>query len=816
MHTLFQDLRYQLRLLRKSPVVYIIVILSLAIGIGANTAMFSVVNGLILRPLQYPNSDRLALLWLRSPGIGISEDWPSPGQYNDVTTQNHVFEELALAIGQGATLTGLKQPERVQEVRTTSNLLTMLGAKAMLGRTFLPEEDIPGKANTAVISHSLWTRLFGSDPRIIDRSLTLDGVQYTVVGVLRPEFILNHEVIPTAAGMDQVDIFLPLPLTAGLLNDYRHEDYNILARLKPGINLRQAQTDVDIIATHIRERDHRDGTFTISIVPLLEQVIGKVRLMVLVLFSAAALVLLIASANVANLLLSRATGRQKEIAVRTALGSGRMRLVRLLLTESIVLGLLGGAAGLLLATLSLSVLHVINPGNIPRMSEIGIDGGVLAFTFGISISTGILFGLAPMVRILRIDLNSILKAGGRGAQGGGGFDARRHKLRSFLVISELALGLILLTGAGLLVQSFVRLQNVSPGFNPDNVISMRTSLTDPKYQNQEAKIRFYEDLGERIKRLPGVALQGAASSPPFTSSGWGEFAVEGYTPPSNEPELQADIRVITDDYFRVMEIPLLQGRFFSESDTIDNQHVLVIDKKMADHFWPNENPIGKHVRPNGDPKTPWASIVGVVGPVKQYGLEAEERMVLYLPYKQATRGSLYLVARSAAASSSLSNSMVREVRNVDMNVAVYDISTMQSRLYHSLARQRFSMILMGSFACFALLLACIGVYGVLSYVVSQGTRDIGIRIMLGARRQNIFNLVIQHSLGLAVAGIIGGLIGAFILSRVMQNLLFGVRANDAVIFAVVPVLLTIIALAASYIPARRAMNVNPTIALQEE
>ena len=815
MRLLFQDIRYALRMLRKNPSLSAIIILSLAIGIGANTALFSVAGTLLLRPLPYPQPDRLAILWLRSPGIGIPQDWPSPGEYIDIQTQNHVFEETAIAIGNNFTLLGRPQPERIEGIRTSSGMLHLLGARPLLGRLLGPQDDKPGGAGVAVLSYGLWKRLFAADPQAIGRSLNLSGNQVTVVGVLRPEFLLNHEVMPTVNGIDKAEILLPLPLGADAVKNRGDENYNIMARVKPGVSMRQAQSDIDVIATRIREIDKRDRTFTVSVVPLLDQVVGDVRRAVLVLSGSVSLVLLIACANVANLLLSRATGRQKEVAIRTALGAGWTRLVRQLLTESILLGILGGAAGLLVAWWSLYVLRTINPGNIPRIEAIGIDGGVLAFTFGVSILTGILFGVAPAVRAARVDLNTGLKAGGRASQGAGGFNTARHRLRSLLVVSELALSLMLLIGAGLLIRSFLRLQSVPPGFNSDHVISARLSVNGPKYRADKAVAQFYQALGERIARLPGVKSQGAVSALPFTSSvGWGGIQVEGYTPPPTEPELQVDFRAATADYFRTMEIPLRAGRFFSEHDVAGAPPVAMIDEKFAQRFYAHDNPVGKRLRLG--PKAPWMTIAGVVGTVKQYGLDVDGRIVMYLPEGQQAFNGMYVVARTSTAPASLASAIAREVHALDSDVPVYDARTMPDRLYDSLARQRFSMTMLLAFAIFAMILAAVGVYGVMSCLVTQGTHDIGVRIALGAGRRNILRMVVSQGVQLAATGIALGLAGALALTRVMATLLFGVSTTDAVTFSLVPGFLAVVAIVASYLPAHRATKVDPMIALREE
>jgi predicted permease len=614
--------------------------------------------------------------------------------------------------------------------------------------------------------------------------------------------------MPTVASVEKIDVFLPLPLGADAVKRRGDENYNLMARLKPGVSVAKAQADVDIIAGRIRTLDKRDRTFTISVVGLMDQVVGNVRRALLVVLGSVALVLLIACANVANLLLLRASGRQKEVAIRTALGAGWRQLVRQLLTESVLLGVIGGAAGLLVAVWGLYVVRTVNPGNIPRLQSIGIDGGVLAFTFGISVLSGILFGVAPAVRAAKVDLNTTLKAGGRSSQSEGGLSSRQ-RLRSMLVVAELALSLMLLAGAGLLIRSFVRLQSVPPGFNPDHVISMEMSIRTP----EAARVQSYRQILQRIAQLPGVQSTGAVSALPLTSSiGWGGVNVEGFTPQPGQ-ELQSDFRVASPDYFHTMQIPVLKGRAFDDHDVKEGQQVAIVDEKFADRFWAHENPIGKHIW--FDPKQP-ITIVGVVGVVKQYGLDTDGKIVSYFPHPQAASGNMYLVARTSSAPESLANSMVREIHAVEAGAPVYDVRTMQDRLHDSLARQRFSAIMLGAFAVFALILAAVGVYGVISYLVTQGTHDIGIRLALGAPRTGILGLVVRHGMKLAGIGIGVGLAGAFLLTRVMSSLLFGVSPTDAVTFSAVAVVLAAVALLASYVPARRAMRLDPLAALRDE
>jgi predicted permease len=814
-----QDLRYAVRMLRKNAGLTAVIVLSLAIGIGANTAVFSVVNALLLRPLPYPDPTRLAVLWLRSPGINIPQDWPSPGQYIDIQTQNRSFEEMSISHGGLATLTGLDRPENVEVLQTSSTLFHLLGATPLMGRLPGRDEDVPGKPAAAVLSYAAWQRLFRSDPRIVGQSITLRGAgcqqcagdnknQFVVAGVLRPDFLLNDEVMQTVASTRRTDIFLPLPFGADAVNRRGDENYNLMARLRPGVTMEQAQADVSIIAGRIREKDHRDRTFTISVVPLLEQVVGNVRRAVLVLLGSVALVLLIACANVANLLLSRASARQKEIAVRTALGAGWPRLLRQLFAESVLLAMFGGAAGVLIAWACLYVVRTVNPGNIPRLDAIRLDATVLAFTFGVSLLTGIAFGLAPALRAIQLDLNSSLKAGGRNTQGDGGFRASRHRLRSLLVVAQLAFSLVLLAGAGLLIRSFVRLQSVSPGFRPDHVISMR--LGTAGQANPNAGPAYWRQLFQRIAALPGVSAAGAVDALPFTSAvGWGGINVEGFQPQPGQ-ELQVDQRGATTDYFRAMQIPLRQGRFFTDEDAeAKPTRSVLIDERFAQRFWPNQSALGKQVWFDPQKKM---TIVGVVGSVKQYGLDTDGKIVVYFP----SALSRFVVARTVGDPAAATRAILDEIRAVDRSRPVYDIRTMDGRMYDSLARQRFAAIMLAAFAAFALILGAVGVYGVISYLVQQSTHDLGVRITLGAQRSDILRLVVTHGFQLAGAGIVAGMAGALALTRLLSSMLFGVGATDAVTFSAVPLLLAAVAALASYLPALRATRVDPMTALREE
>jgi predicted permease len=813
MGNFLQDLKYAIRILRKNLLLTTVIVASLAIGIGANSAVFSVVDALLLHPLPYPDSNRLVAIWLHSPAIGILRDWPSPGQFMDLQAQNSSFDAMALSQSRTFILTGRDQPERVDVLSTQSAGPKMFGAQPILGRTLLPEDDNPGTAPVAILSYRIWQRLFGADPQIVGKAIILNGTSHVVAGVLQSGFLLNSEVMPSEGPMDRLDIVLPLQLDAKAWARRGDENYNIVARLKPGVTVQQAQADVAVIAARIREKDKRGSSFGMHVIGLQEQVVGDVRRSLLVLMGSVALVLLIACTNVAHLLLSRAAGREKEVAIRTALGADWQRLARQLLTESSVLGLLGGAAGLLVARLSISAVHALNPGNIPRLDDIEINGSVLIFTFAVSILTGILFGLAPVARGIKIDLNTSLKAGGRGGQADSGLYIKRHRLRGLLIVSELTLSLMLLIGAGLLIRSFIRLQDVPPGFATNNVLSMQIAANDPKFRDKKAVANLSRDIDARVSHLPGVLAEGEANVLPLTGTvGWGNIKVEGYNPPPDQ-ELQVDMRVASADYFRTMEIPLVQGRFFAEQDTLDSQQVMIIDQKFAQRFWPNSDPIGHHLW--FDPKKPF-TIVGVVGIVKQYGLGTDGKIAAYFAQSQNPDSGTFLVARTESNAAAMTASIVTAIRAVDPGIAVYDIQTMQQRLYDSLARQRFASTMLGVFAVFALLLAAVGLYGVLSHIVSQSTHDIGVMVTLGAEPRHIVQLVIQQGMELVLIGIVAGLAGALALSHVMAGLLFGISTRDFATFVSVPLILALVALAASIVPAWRASRVDPMVALREE
>jgi len=813
-----RDLRYALRTLRRNAGLTAVIVASLAIGIGANTAIFSVVNAVLLKPLPYPDPERLVVLWLRSPGSNIPQDWPSPGQYTEIRLENRSFDEMSISRGRVGALLGAREAQRVEGLATSSSLFTLLGARPLHGRLLRPDEDTPGQPPVVVLSYGFWQRAFGGDPNIVGTAITLSGIgqgtgdaknQFEVAGVLGPDFLLNGEIMPTIANIRQMDVFLPLPL-ADAMKRPADETFNVMARVKPGVTMTQAKSDVAAIASRIREKDNRDRTFTIDVVPLVESVVGDVRLAILVVFGSVTLVLLIACANVANLLVTRATGRQKEIAVRTALGASWRRLVGQLMTESLLLSLLGGLAGLAIARLALQVVRSVNPGNIPRLEAITLDSTALLFTFGVSIVTGLLFGLLPALRAGRVDLSSSLKAGGGNAQGGGGFGSARPGLRGLLVVAEVAISLVLLVGAGLLLRSFVRLQAVSPGFQPDGVISLRVGASARQFPNRDAAMAHHGPIAEALAAVPGVIAYGAASPLPFTPSVQSvSISVEGWMPQLGQ-ELQVDHRAVTPDYFRAMEIRLVQGRVFTNADMPANaEQVVVIDEKFAQRFWPSGDAIGKHLW--FDPARKMR-IVGVVGTVKQSGLDVDGRIVFYWPIPWAG----YHVARTSGDPAAVGRAMVRTIQEMDPTITAVDMQTMTSRISSSLARQRFSTIMLGAFALFALILAIVGVYGVMSHLVAQGTHDIGVRMALGAKRSRILMMVLKEGVLLSVAGSVLGGAGAIALTRVMASLLFGVSPTDLVTFTAVPLILIGTAAIASYIPALRATRVDPVVALRNE
>lgn len=825
MSTLSQDLRYAIRALLASPGFSIVAVLSLAIGIGANSAIFSVASALLLRPLPYANADRQVILWNTSPGLGITEDWFSTAQYFDIKNTTQSFENVAIAIGANSNLTGDGEPERVGTIRVSSNLLPMLGVRPLLGDSFGPDDDRPGTTGRALLGFGTWMRRYGGDRNVIGRALTLNGQPYEVVGVLPASFSLPREVMPTLGVVDDAEVVLPLPLAANAAEVRNREDYNIIATLKPGATVAQARAELDTLAARLR-REHPDfyppnGGLTFRVLPLQEQAVGRVRLALLVLVAAVAFVLLIACANVANLLLSRALLRQREVAVRAALGASRWRIVRQLLTESLVLAVAGGLVGLLLSYFCLQGIRSLGAASVPRLHEIGIDWRVMLFTMAISVVAGAIFGLAPALRMSSLDLHGSLKDASRGSAGASAVWARGQNLRRLLVVGELALSVMLLVGAGLLIRSFSHLQNVSPGFNAANVLTLELTMTGRKYNDADAVLQTYKLLWERLETLPGVTAAGGVTALPLSQMmAWGPITIEGRTAPEGEKFINADIRVVGGDYFRAMDIPLLKGRLFSqEQDTRTSPRVVVIDERMANQFWPGEDPIGKRIRTGGfdvTPDTPWMTIVGVVGGVKQDALDADSRIAYYRFQGQTPSRAMNVVVRSATDPSGLAAAVTSRIRALDPDLPIYKMRTMGERVEASLAERRFSTLLLTLFAVLALGLAAIGIYGVLACLVSQGTRELGVRLALGATPRDLLLLVVRQGMSVAAAGMVLGLAGAFVLTRFMRALLFGVQASDPVTFVSIALTLALVALVACYVPARRAASIDPMISLRAD
>jgi len=816
METLWYDLSHGIRTLFKNPGFTAVAVLSLAIGIGANSAIFSVTNALLLRPLPYKDADRLAILWSRSPGLNVPQDWFSPGQYLDVKTQNTVFDETAISIGASFNLTGQSTPEHVDGARISSSMFALLGAKAMIGRVFLSEEDQPGRPPTVILGYGFWQRSFGGDQGVIGRTLTMNGNDYTIVGVMPAGFSLNKEVMPAVNGIQTADLLVLLPMSESARANRGNEDFNIFARLRPGVSIAQAQAEMDIIADRMKQQYPANyppnGGLTISVVPLLQQVVGDISLALRVLFGAVGFVLLIACANVANLLLSRAAVRQKQIAIRAAVGASRVRLIRQLLTESMLLALAGGFVGVGVADLTIKALRVFGPDNIPRLNEVGIDGRAMAFTFFVALLTGVFFGLAPAMRASRVDLNEVLKEGGRsGASGRGG-----HRTRKLLVVSEVALSLLLLIGAGLLIRSYQCVFNAYPGFNSHNVLSLRLSLPAVKYPKPESISPFFRRVVERLDEVPEVESVATTYSLPMSTVAlaWEPISIEGYVPNGAQELIISNVRIVSPGYFHTMGIPLRSGRYFDEHDTKGAPETVIVDEAMAERFWPNEDPIGKRLQRGGSGS--WRTVVGVISDAKQYSSEEEPPIAVYYPYEQFVARNMFLVIRTTRDPAGMTEAITKEIQAIDPEMPVFDVSTMDQRLHDSLARRRFSMFLLGMFAVIASILAAIGIYGVMAYSVIERTHEIGIRLALGAQPANVLQLVIRQALVLTSLGIAAGLAGAFALTRVMSSLLYGVSATDGFTFVMTPLLLGGVALFASYIPARRAARVDPMIALRCE
>jgi putative ABC transport system permease protein len=810
MSTLLKDLRYGFRMLIKSPGSTAVAVVALALGIGANSAIFSVVNAVLLRPLPYRDSSRLAVIWETKLSKGITQEQVSPPDFRDWMEKQRAFDQIAALRAQPAVLTGGQLPERVETALVSASVFELLGAKAETGRTFLAEEEQPGRNRVAVLSYGLWQRRFGGDPDILRKNVVVDGSSFTIVGVTRRGFRL----LDTPA-----ELWMPYTLDSRELSQRGFHTLRVIGHLKPGISVDQAAGEMRSIASGVEQQfpDTNTGWST-KVVPLRDQMVGNIGSTLWTLLAAVVFVLLIACANVANLLLARAGNREKEIALRTALGANPARLVRQLLTESVLLALAGGLLGLALASWSVTALEQFGPAGIPRLEEIEVDWRVLAFTLGVSVLTGIVFGLAPALSSVRSDLNSILKTSGRGTTG----SRSRARLRDALVVSEIASCVVLLTGAGLLMRSFARLESVNPGFRPDHVLTMQIALPETRYSGAKVAL-FYQRLVERVEGQAGVQSAGIARNLPLSGSDASlNFTIENRPVEASAEQPRAKYRAASAGYFHALGIPLVRGRYFDRTDGEHTQGVAVINNAMARRFWPDEDPVGKRIKAGFD-GSQWCTIVGIVGDVKHTGLDADTNAEVYYHYLQVppelmgfVEGTMTLVLRTDSEPNSAVASVRREVQRLDPDLAVFNEKTMNELVGGSLAQPRFRAVLLGVFAGIALILAAIGLYGVIAYSVAQRTNELGVRVALGAQKSDVLKLVVGHGAQLAALGIAIGLVLALALMRIISTLLFSVNATDPVTFAAAAIVILAIALAASYIPALKAIKVDPVVALRCE
>ena len=803
------DLRYALRGLRRTPGFAIVVLLTLALGIGANSAIFSVVNSVLLKPLPYKDPERLVTVFHDYPALKLEAPVTAPG-FRDYRDRTRSFEHFAVMTGWAANLTGAGDPERVAASRVSQQYFPALGVPMLHGRAFLPNEEEPGSEKVVVLSHGLWQRLFAGEASAVGKRISLNGDSYEVVGIMPESFIdpWNRDS----------ELWAPLALSPAQ-RESRNEYLQVTARLKPNVTVAQAQADLTALAKALEaEAGGEAPGYGLLAKPVTTQLVGDIRSSLFVLLGAVGFVLLIACANVANLFLVRATGRHKEIALRTALGAQRWPLIRQLLVESLSLSLLGGALGLLIAWASVRALIAFNPGNIPRLDELGLDGMVVAFTALVSVATGVAFGLFPAMRATRTNLHDSLKEGGRA----GSADRVGQFVRRSLVVAEVALALTLLVGGGLLLRSFSRLSDVDPGFNSRNLLTFNVSLPISKYRTDTLRRAFFDEALAKLSALPGVQGAAVASVLPFSGS-WstGSFNVEGYQVPPDAPSPWGDQRVVSNDYFETMGAPIITGRNFEPSDRLGGVRVAIVDDEFVKRFYkPGENPLGKRIwfgddTPNDS--TIYITIVGVVGHARHEGLDADPRVQVYRPYAQAGGGGGGTVVLRTTGDPLQMVPVVRAaVREIDRELPLAQIRTMEEMIGRSMSQRRLSTVLLGTFSGIALMLATIGIYGVMSYTVSQRQRELGIRMALGATRDGVLRLVLRQGMQLAIVGVALGLLGAFALTRLVASQLYGVEATDPITFVAVTAMLTTVALMASLVPAMRATRVDPVVALREE
>lgn len=808
---MFQDLRYGLRLLRSNPLFTLVAVLTLALGIGANTTIFSVVNAVLLRPLPYRDAEQLVTVWHRNVnqrGAQAGSFELTPANFLDLQKQQQSFTQLAAFASHDFNLTGAGEPERVRGWQASASLFDVLGVAPVVGRVFTVDEDRAGAEPVVVVSHGFWQRRLGGAGNAVGQTLRLDDRNVTVIGVLPPGFEFP---------VKGAELWSPLAFDAEAANARTAFYLNAVARLRPGVTLAQAQSDSEAIAQRLDQafpRSNAGMRFTLE--PLRERHGGQSRTTLYLLLGAVGCVLLIACVNVANLLLARATVREKELAVRAALGAGRRRLLRQMLTESALLSLLGGAGGLALAWWGVRALRLLDPGTIARLDEVNLDARVLAFTLGVSLLTGLLFGLAPALQSSRLNLNQALKESGRGAAGAAG-----HRLRGALVIAEVALSLVLLAGAGLLIRSFVRLLNVDPGFNAERVLTLRVELSQDKAQDAAQAANFYQQVLERVQAVPGVEAASAVNALPIVTPGMRAALVmeDKPDPPPGQPQL-GNNRVVSPDYFRTLGIPLFSGRTLTPQDNGQAPPVAVINQTLARRYWGDENPLGKRFKlgaRNGD--LPWLTVAGVVGDVRQEGLSNAPLPEFYTPFTQAHARwarPRVLAVRTAGEPLAALAAVKSAVWAVAPDQTIHDVQTMEAVLANWLAPRRFNLVLLGVFAALALVLAGTGIYGVLSYVVTQRTKEIGVRLALGAAHRDIVRLIVRQGMTLTAAGIALGLAASLALARFLAGFLFEVRAWDPLTLGGITLLLAGVAWLACWIPARRATRIDPLTALRHE
>jgi predicted permease len=806
----FQDLRFGGRTLVKSPGFTLVAVAALALGIGANTAIFSVVNAVLLRPLPFKNPDQLVMIWENATHLGFPKNTPSPANFLDWQRQSTVFTGMAALAQRNFNLTGVGEPERLDGRRVSANLFDILGVRPRLGRGLQPQDDKPG-THVVLLSDGLWQRRFGADPAIVGRAINLNGESFTVVGVMPPGIQLPGY----SNWRDQLWVPMAFPAEeAAARGDHYLE---VIARLKPGVTLEQARAEMDTIAARLAQQYPQENLrIGATVNPLHEEVVGEIRPALLILLGAVAFVLLIACANVANLLLARAAVRQKEIALRLALGATRSRLVRQLLAESILLAVLGGAVGLFLAFIGLDLLKQFIPDGITQRDAIAIDGRVFGFTALVAIVTGFVFGLVPAAQASHFSLNEALKEGGRDSVGGG----KGVRLRGLLVITEVAVSFVLLIGAGLLINSFFHLRNLDPGFRADHLLTAKIEMSETKYPDRAHRVPFLDEILRRVRVLPGVESVALAGNLPLTYNGDSmAIAVEGIPDPPPDQRLDVIYRAVGPGYFHTMGIPLLQGRDFNDRDTTDERtYKVIVSEKLAEHYWPGQNPIGKRLKAGSTTSEgPWREVVGVVKDVRQNDFIAQPKMQIYLSYRQLRDlAPNALVIRTSVDPLSLANAVRNAIWAVDKDQPVSDIESMEHIVAGAVARQRFSMLLLGLFAGLALVLAAVGIYGVMSYSVTQRRREIGIRMALGAQKHDVLAMTLRQGLRLTFLGLAIGMTGALLLTRLMSALLFGVSATDPITFGAITLILAAVAVLASYIPALRSMKVDPVIALRQQ